>query len=105
MLPSKTTVQTNIESNILKIKRLFGMGRPGLRWAGNNGCDRNVEEIISALNCNAGDAIIIEGCLNPQGKLPGGNVGVSLEQSFKVSVCLGIRQPLENTNRITKGLY
>jgi hypothetical protein len=35
------------------MKRLFGIDvwtRLGVRWAGNNGYDRNVEEIIPALN-------------------------------------------------------
>jgi hypothetical protein len=36
------------------------MDRLGVRWAGNNGYDKNVEEIIPALNRNTAGTVIID---------------------------------------------
>jgi hypothetical protein len=36
------------------------MDRPGVRCAGSNGYDRNIEEIIPALNRDTSDTIIID---------------------------------------------
>jgi hypothetical protein len=36
------------------------MDQLGVRWAGDNGYDRNVEEIIPALDRNTADTVIID---------------------------------------------
>jgi hypothetical protein len=36
------------------------MDQLGVRWAGNNGYDRNIEEVIPALNRNTACTVIID---------------------------------------------
>jgi hypothetical protein len=38
------------------------MDRLGVRWAGNNGYNRNMEELIPALNRNTADTVIVCVC-------------------------------------------